>query len=95
MTASESTAVIPSEHPPLGSAAAERQALIKQWAERHGVDTARHLAEAENLADAVAAEITPDNTLDTYAKSWRVWGRFCASTGLPELEGPGVRWWRS
>ncbi|OXY87470.1 integrase [Streptomyces diastatochromogenes] len=60
---------------------------MKQWAERHGVDTARHLAEAENLADAVAAEITPDNTLDTYAKSWRVWGRFCASTGLPELEG--------
>ncbi|MER7840430.1 hypothetical protein ABTY98_32190 [Streptomyces sp. NPDC096040] len=25
--------------------------------------------------------------MDTYTKSCRVWGRFCASTGLPELEG--------
>jgi integrase len=67
--------------------AAERQDLIKRWAERHGVDAARRLAEAEDLADAVAKEITPDNTEDTYAKSWRVWQRFCHSTGLPELEG--------
>ncbi|MDK9496153.1 integrase [Streptomyces katrae] len=66
---------------------AERQALIRQWAQRHGVDTARRLAEAEDLADAVAAEITPDNTFDTYAKSWRVWTRFCAAAGLPEREG--------
>ncbi|MGW2989337.1 integrase [Streptomyces goshikiensis] len=66
---------------------AERRMLIQQWAERHGVDTARRLAEAEDLADAVAAEITPGNTLDTYAKSWRVWGRFCSAAGLPELEG--------
>ncbi|MFF9100027.1 hypothetical protein ACF1AU_05465 [Streptomyces rubrogriseus] len=44
------------------------------------------MAEAEDLADAVAAENTPGNTLDTYAKSWRVWSRFCAATGLPELE---------
>ncbi|MGW2749242.1 integrase, partial [Streptomyces sp. NPDC001450] len=54
---------------------------------RHGVDAARRLAEAEDLADAVAAEITPDTTLDTYAKSWRVWLRFTAATGLPEGEG--------
>ncbi|MFG2761643.1 integrase [Streptomyces wuyuanensis] len=64
----------------------ERQALVERWAERHGVDAARRLAEAEDLADAVAAEITPDNTTDTYAKSWRVWTRFCAAARLPELE---------
>ncbi|MGW8453803.1 integrase [Streptomyces niveus] len=67
--------------------AAERRALIGRWAERHGVDAARRLAEAEDLADAVAAEITPDNTTDTYTKSWRVWQRFCAVTELPELKG--------
>ncbi|KPI32868.1 hypothetical protein OV450_6898 [Actinobacteria bacterium OV450] len=48
-----------------------------------------------DLADAVAAEITPDNTLDTYAKSWRVWTRFCAATDLPQLEGSRGSWWRS
>ncbi|MFG3208083.1 integrase [Streptomyces sp. NPDC048192] len=68
-------------------AAAERQVLLERWAERHGIAAARRLAEAEDLADAVAAEITPDNTVDTYAKSWRVWRRFCAAAGLPELEG--------
>ncbi|GGU44514.1 integrase [Streptomyces violascens] len=67
-------------------AAAERQALIERWAERHGIDAARRLAEAEDLADAVAQEITPDNTVDTYKKSWRVWERFCAAAGLPERE---------
>ncbi|MEU3220791.1 hypothetical protein [Streptomyces sp. NPDC006971] len=36
---------------------------------------------------AVAAEIIPDNTVDTYNKSWRVWERFCAAQGLPEREG--------
>jgi integrase len=71
----------------LDPAAAERQALIERWAERHGIDAARRLAEAEDLADAVAAEITPDNTVDTYDKSWRVWERFCAAARLPELEG--------
>ncbi|WP_262388184.1 integrase [Streptomyces parvus] len=70
----------------LDPAAAERQALIERWAERHGVDAAQRLAEAEDLADAVAAEITPENTTDTYTKSWRVWIRFCAATELPELE---------
>lgn len=65
----------------------DRQNLIERWAARHGVDAARRLAEAEDLADAVAQEITPDNTLDTYTKSWRVWTRFCAMTGLPEREG--------
>lgn len=72
---------------PTDPTAAERQALIARWAERHGVDAARRLAEAEDLADAVAAEITPDNTVDTYGKSWRVWERFCAAAGLPQLEG--------
>ncbi|MEV3926448.1 MULTISPECIES: hypothetical protein [Actinomycetes] len=72
---------------PRDPAAAERQELIERWAERHGIDAARRLAAAEDLADAVAAEITPDNTTDTYTKSWRVWQRFCRSTGLPELEG--------
>ncbi|WP_241692283.1 hypothetical protein [Streptomyces sp. N1] len=67
-------------------AAAGRQALVERWAARHGVEAARRLAEAEDLADAVAAEITPDNTDDTYRKSWRVWTRFCAATRLPELE---------
>ncbi|MEV5598948.1 integrase [Streptomyces sp. NPDC052496] len=71
----------------LDPAAAERQELIERWAERHGIDAARRLAEAEDLADAVAAEITPDNTVDTYTKSWRVWTRFCAVTELPEREG--------
>ncbi|MFD4833309.1 hypothetical protein ACFWPV_26155 [Streptomyces uncialis] len=70
----------------LNPAAAERQALIERWAERHGVDAARRLADAEDLADAVAKEITPENTTDTYAKSWRVWQRFCAAARLPELE---------
>ncbi|MFI8405208.1 hypothetical protein ACIGG5_33885 [Streptomyces sp. NPDC085463] len=67
----------------LDPAAAERQALIERWAERHGVDAARRLAEAEDLADAVAAEITPNNTVDTYDKSWRVWERFCAAATQP------------
>ncbi|MFE5614455.1 integrase [Streptomyces sp. NPDC056463] len=65
----------------------ERGALLEQWAARHGIDAARRLAEAEVLADAVTAGITPENTTDTYAKSWRVWARFCGSAGLPEDEG--------
>ncbi|WP_226653006.1 hypothetical protein [Streptomyces hydrogenans] len=86
-----SEAIASDDFPPLASAllvaAAERQVLIERWAERHGVDAARRLAEAEDLADAVAAEITPDNTTDTYDKSWRVWQRFCTVERLPELEG--------
>ncbi|MFB7191619.1 integrase [Streptomyces sp. NPDC056230] len=66
---------------------ADRLALVERWAERHGVEAALRLAEAEDLADAVAKEITPENTVDTYKKSWRVWTRFCAVTALPELEG--------
>ncbi|WP_432128064.1 integrase [Streptomyces sp. bgisy082] len=65
----------------------ERRLLVEQWARRHGVDAAQRLAEAEDLADVVAAAITPHNTADTYAKSWRVWQRFCAASRLPELEG--------
>lgn len=64
-----------------------REQLLARWADRHGVDAARRLAEAEDLADAVAAEITPANTVDTYAKSWRVWERFTAAQGLPLTEG--------
>jgi integrase len=51
------------------------------------VDAAHRLAAAEDLADAVAQEITPANTLDTYAKSWHVWERFTAEQRLPLLEG--------
>ncbi|WP_329166939.1 integrase (plasmid) [Streptomyces sp. NBC_01717] len=76
------TAVVPAP-----AAADERQVLVERWAQRHGIDAAQRLAESEDLADAVAAELTPDNTLDTYAKSWRVWERFCAATGLPPSEG--------
>ncbi|MFJ1544498.1 integrase [Streptomyces sp. NPDC088246] len=66
---------------------ADRLALVERWAERHGVEAALRLAEAEDLADAVAKEITPESTVDTYKKSWWVWTRFCAVTELPELEG--------
>jgi integrase len=65
----------------------ERAALIQKWAERHGIDTAHRLAQAEDLADAVAREITPANTTDTYTKAWRVWERFTTSQRLPLLEG--------
>lgn len=65
----------------------ERVALVKRWAERHGIDTAHRLAQAEDLADAVAREITPANTTDTYIKAWRVWERFTTTQDLPLLEG--------
>ncbi|MFF8910538.1 site-specific integrase [Streptomyces olivaceoviridis] len=64
----------------------ERAALIQKWAERHGIDAAQRLAQAEHLADAVAEAITPANTTDTYAKSWRVWERFCETQEFPLLE---------
>ncbi|WP_030889952.1 MULTISPECIES: hypothetical protein [unclassified Streptomyces] len=57
-------------------------------AARHGVDAARRLAEAEGLADAVAKEIIPANTTDTYAKSSRAcWWR----CGLDAARGPTER----
>ncbi|MFF3843453.1 integrase [Streptomyces sp. NPDC001930] len=91
MSTAADIALVPAEHvgghQRIPAPGAERQALVERWAERHGVDAARRLAEAEDLADAVAAEITPDNTIDTYGKSWRVWTRFCAAAGLPEAEG--------
>lgn len=62
-------------------------ALVLRWANRHGIDAADRLMEAENLADAVSKEITPDNTVDTYTKSWRVWERFCTTQGFPTTEG--------
>lgn len=64
-----------------------RAALVRRWAERHGIETAQRLAQAEDFADAVAEEITPENTVATYAKSWKVWQRFCATQGFPETEG--------
>lgn len=73
--------------PALAPADDERSALVARWAARHGVETAARLAQAEDLADAVAAEIRPENTEDTYAKSWRVWERFCTTQGLPTTEG--------
>ena len=57
--------------------------LMQRWAERHGLDAAERLAQAEQLADAVSAAITPENTTDTYTKSWRVWERFCTSKDQP------------
>lgn len=65
----------------------ERTALIQKWAARHGIDAAHRLAQAEDLADAVAREITPENTTDTYTKAWRVWERFTTTQNLPLLEG--------
>ncbi|MDP9616437.1 integrase [Streptomyces demainii] len=71
---------------PAAAPADGREALVLRWAQRHGIDAARRLAEAEDLADAVAREITPANTRGTYAKSWRVWERFTASQRLPLTE---------
>ncbi|MEU2394957.1 hypothetical protein [Streptomyces sp. NPDC007369] len=91
--------LVPAEHDrghqPDPAPGAERQVLIERWAQRHGIDAARRLAEAEDLADAVAAEITPDNTLDTYAKSWRVWTRSAPTPASRSWRAPGEPWWRS
>lgn len=65
---------------------AQRAELIHRWAERHGVETAERLAAAEDFADAVAQQLAPENTIDTYRKSWRVWERFCTTQNLPEHE---------
>lgn len=64
-----------------------RAALIERWADRHGVEAAARLAQAEDFADAVSAEIRPANTEDTYTKSWQVWERFCVRQGFPTTEG--------
>lgn len=50
------------------------------------MEVARRLADAEDFADEVQRRLTPANTTDTYAKAWRVWTRFCADQGFPELE---------
>ncbi|MGW6144309.1 integrase [Streptomyces sp. NPDC055140] len=42
------------------------------------------LAEPKELA---VDESSPDHTLDTYAKSWRVWERFCSASDLSPAEG--------
>ncbi|MFJ3043049.1 MULTISPECIES: site-specific integrase [Streptomyces] len=65
---------------------AEPSPLVVQWAKRHGVEVARRLADAEDFADQVQRRLRPANTRDTYAKARRVWTRFCAAQGLPELE---------
>lgn len=72
---------------PVPAAPPERAALIQKWADRHGIDTAHRLAQAEDLADAVARAITPENTTDTYAKAWKIWERFTTTQRLPLLEG--------
>ncbi|MFC8086175.1 hypothetical protein [Streptomyces sp. NPDC057340] len=50
------------------------------------MEVARRLADAEDFADQVQRRLRPANTTDTYAKAWKVWTRFCAAQGLPELE---------
>ncbi|MGI5372693.1 hypothetical protein ACQEV2_00145 [Streptomyces sp. CA-251387] len=64
----------------------ERAARFALWAERQGVEVAQRLADAEDFANEVQRRLTPAHTTDTYAKAWRVWERFCAERGLPELE---------
>jgi hypothetical protein len=46
---------------PAGGPGDPRADLVGRWAERHGIEAARRLAQAEDLADAVAAEIVPAN----------------------------------
>ncbi|MFE9793524.1 tyrosine-type recombinase/integrase [Streptomyces goshikiensis] len=60
--------------------------LVKRWAERHGVEVAERMLQAEGFADAVREEITPENTVKTYAKALKVWSRFCEQQGLPDCE---------
>lgn len=76
----------PSGDPGTTPVPAERSPLVVQWAQRHGVEVAQRLADAENFADEVQRRLTPANTTDTYAKAWRVWTRFCAAQEFPELE---------
>ncbi|MFJ6608248.1 tyrosine-type recombinase/integrase [Streptomyces lydicus] len=57
------------------------------WAARYGTDAAERLSAAEDFADAMKSAATPPNTADTYTKGWKVWQRFCAEQGFPELEG--------
>ncbi|MGW6695564.1 tyrosine-type recombinase/integrase [Rhodococcus sp. NPDC054953] len=64
-----------------------RAELHQRWADRHGLDVADRLAAAEDFADALAGHLVPENTRDTYDKSWRVWQRFCSAQRLPESEG--------
>lgn len=72
---------------PVPAIQSDHAALLQKWADRHGIDAAQRLAQAETLADAVAHAITPENTTDTYAKSWRVWERFCETQDFPLTEG--------
>ncbi|MFJ1810888.1 MULTISPECIES: integrase [unclassified Streptomyces] len=72
--------------PLVPAASEERPALVVQWAQRHGVEVAQRLADAEDFADEVQRRLRPANTTDTYAKAWRVWERFCAAQGFPELQ---------
>ncbi|MFD5652975.1 hypothetical protein [Streptomyces sp. NPDC127039] len=50
------------------------------------MEVAQRLADAEDFADQVERRLRPANTTDTYAKAWKVWARFCAAQGFPELE---------
>jgi integrase len=64
----------------------ERPALVAQWAQRHGVEVAQRLADAEDFADEVQRRLRPANTTDSYMKAWRVWERFCTDQEFPDLE---------
>ncbi|GAA1016864.1 tyrosine-type recombinase/integrase [Streptomyces thermogriseus] len=72
--------------PPVPAEQPARLAQVARWAERHGVEVARRLADAEEFADEVQQRLRPANTADTYAKAWRVWQRFCAAQHFPERE---------
>ncbi|CAL9673396.1 integrase [Streptomyces sp. enrichment culture] len=76
----------PSEEAGSTPVPAERSPLVVQWAQRHGVEVARRLADAEDFADQVQRRLRSANTTDTYAKAWKVWTRFCAAQGFPELD---------
>lgn len=61
--------------------------IYAAWVARHGEAGAHRLVAAEALADAAKAASVPPNTTTTYGKGWKVWERFCAEQGFPEVEG--------
>jgi hypothetical protein len=74
---------------PWDAAAAERQTPIERWAERHGVDAPRRLAEGGPGRRGRRRDHLGQHRRHL-RQSWRVWCRFCAATGLPEFEGSRV-----
>lgn len=59
--------------------------LVAQWAERHGVDAARRLAEAEHLADG--AREAPTTVHKCRATPIRSTGRSGTRQTLGQMEG--------